>query len=180
MTPAPVINHQAVVGELYSQFASWFRGKRCRVFVSPVDVKLSEEDVVEPDLVVVCEASKLKPTHVEGAPTLLVEVLSPSTEAHDRLRKMALYARSGVKEVWLVTPDAALVEVFVLDGSSYRLAGTYTRGDKLKSRAFPGMPVNLREVFDLPNPPGPSLTVVKERGPTWAVRKRPPARRRRP
>jgi len=174
MSPAPAVEHQRVVLRLAAAFHRHFAGKRCEVFVSPIDVKLSENDIVQPDIVVVCERSKVKPTHIDGAPTLVVEVLSPSTEMHDRLRKMALYARTGVKEVWLAMPSAALVEVFVLDGATYRLTGTYTRGDKLRSRVFPVMNVNLRHAFDFPAQTGEPVQVVREPGVSY--RTRPPVR----
>ena len=174
MSPAPGVEHQRAVLRLSADLHRHFAGKRCEVFVSPVDVKLSENDVVQPDVVVVCERSQVKPTHIEGAPSLVVEVLSPSTEMHDRLRKMALYARTGVKEVWLVVPRAALVEIFVLDGATYRLTGTYTKGDKLRSSAFPGLNVNLRKVFDMPPETGEPLRVVRE--PRALYRTRPAGR----
>ena len=170
MSPAPAVEHQRVVLRLAAAFHRYFAGKKCEVFVSPIDVKLSENDVVQPDIVVVCERSKVKPTHIDGAPTLVVEVLSPSTEMHDRLRKMALYARTGVKEVWLAIPSAALVEVFVLDGATYRLTGTYTKGDKLRSRAFPRMNVNLRHVFDFPVQTDEPVRVVREPGASYRTR----------
>ena len=125
MTPAPSMRHQDVVAQLHVQLEAHFAGKTCRVVLSPADVKLSEHDVVQPDLAVVCDPRKIKPSHVEGAPTLIIEVLSPSTEVFDRRRKMVLYARSGVKEVWLVRPYPSLIEVYVLDGPSYRLAHAF-------------------------------------------------------
>ena len=104
------------------------------MFVAPTDVKLSEEDIVQPDLIVVCDANRIKPTHIEGPPTLVIEVLSPSTQAYDRVRKLRLFAASGVQEVWLVTPHPSLVEVLTLDGASYRIAGGYTRDEKSLNR----------------------------------------------
>jgi len=170
MSPAPGVEHQRAVLRLSAALYRHFTGKRCEVFVSPVDVKLSEHDVVQPDIAVVCERSKVKPTHIEGAPSLVVEVLSPSTEMHDRLRKMALYARTGVKEVWLAVPRAALVEVFVLDGATYRLTGTYTKGDKLRSSMFPELNVNLRKAFDSPPETGEPLRIVREPGAPYRTR----------
>ena len=166
MTPAPSVGHQAVVSEMYRQMANWFAGKRCRALVSPFDVKLSRADVVQPDIVV-CEPSKIKPTHIEGAPALVVEVMSPSTEAHDRLRKMDLYARSGVEEVWLVSPVSQLAEVFSLDGDTYRLKGTYIKGDVLKSATFRGLTVDLDQVFHFPCGGEDRPWVVREPGASY-------------
>lgn len=149
MTPAPAISHQCVVGELYRQMANWFAGKRCQALVAPVDVKLSDEDVVQPDIIVVCNPESRRKTHIEGAPALVVEVLSPSTEIHDRLRKMQLFARAGVGEVWLVSPQVGMIEVYSLDEGSYRLSGTFTKGDTFKSVRFPKLQLNLKDVFSI-------------------------------
>jgi Uma2 family endonuclease len=177
MSPAPGVEHQRVVSELFVVLHRRFSDKKCEVLVSPVDVKLSEHDVVQPDIVIVCDRSKFQPSHIDGAPTLLVEVFSPSTEVHDRLRKMALYARSGVKEVWLASPRAATVEVYVLDGDTYRLAGAYGREEKLKSGTFPGLTVNLRQVFSAPQEGSEPVGIVREPGASYKARPAPPPRR---
>ncbi len=151
MSPAPVIRHQAVVGELYRQFDNTFINNKCRVFVAPTDVKLSEEDVVEPDVFVVCETERINRTHIEGAPTLVVEVLSPSTAKKDRTIKMDLYAASGVKEFWIVDPESSVVEVFALALGAYRLDGSYENDGSYvggaKSVVFPELSIDLKPVF---------------------------------
>lgn len=144
---APRVSHQLVCGELYAALHSHFTGKNCRLFLSPIDVRLSEYDVVQPDLIVVCDRSRITPTHIEGAPTLAVEILSPSTQRHDRVRKLRLYAASGVKEYWLLQPYPALAEVLSLAGDSYRIAGTYTERDTLQSPCFPDLELNLADIF---------------------------------
>lgn len=181
MSPAPGMRHQSAAGELFVKLKRHFRGKLCQVYVSPLDVKLSDNDVVQPDIVVVCDPSQITPSHIQGAPTLVVEILSPSTQVHDRMRKMPLYARSGVREVWLVSTDVRLVEVYVLDGASYLLNGTHSLGTSLRSRAFPDLRINLTRVFaDLPDYDSPGM--VRESAPspytTKPPRKRLPARRR--
>ena len=161
MTPAPTTRHQAISMELSFQLQTYFRGKACRLFAAPTDIKLSEEDVVQPDLLVVCEKDKVRHTHIEGAPTLIVEILSPSTALHDRGRKLRLYAASGIREVWIVTPFPPSVEILVLDGDSYRIAGVYGEEDELQSPAFPELQIDLNAVFDFPLTPG-ELRIVKE------------------
>jgi len=148
MSPAPTFRHQALVGELYWQFSSEFRGKKCKVFVAPADVKLSEEDIVQPDIFVVCDLEKIRVAHLEGAPTLVVEVLSPATAKKDRTLKMDLYASSGVKEYWIVDPDNSGVEVFGLDGRKYKLAGRYKAGDKAESVVFAELGIDLKVLFE--------------------------------
>jgi Uma2 family endonuclease len=167
MSPAPSTRHQQVQLELVVQLAAFFRGKTCQVFPAPTDVKLSEFDVVQPDLAVVCEREKIKPTHIEGPPTLVVEILSPSTAAHDRVRKLPLYAASGVKEVWLITPYPWLAEVFVLDGGSYRLDGAYAKDGILESRVFRRLKIRLTAVFNYPIDPSERVEMVKEGRPPY-------------
>lgn len=167
MSPAPGTRHQTVVLGLASQLREQFRGRTCRVFAAPTDVKLTDLNVVQPDVLVVCEPEKIKSTHIQGAPTLVVEVLSPASALHDRVRKMALYARSGVAEVWLVTPYPWLLEVFHLDGETYRLTGSFTKEDVPESRAFPWLKINLAEVFDFPLEPGEETLIVREVPPAY-------------
>ena len=171
MSPSPGTRHQGILVELTTQLQLHFRGKACGVFAAPMDVKLSEADVVQPDLLVVCENDRIKPTHIEGAPTLVVEVLSPSTAFRDRGRKLKLYAASGVQEVWLVTPFPSSVEVLVLAGDSYRISGVYGKGDRMKSPAFAELEIDLREVFNFPLEPG-ELRVVKEGPAPYPYRRR--------
>lgn len=170
MTPAPSTRHQGITGELHRQLANHFKGKPCRAFVSPIDVKLSEEDMVQPDVIVVCDRSQITRTHIEGAPTLVIEVLSESTALYDRGRKMALYARSGVKEVWLVTPYPSVLEVFVLAEGGYRLQAVYGKDDTLVSPAFPELNLVLAAVFDFPLEPGEEVQLVREGRPPAAAR----------
>ena len=171
MTPAPTTRHQSALVELTSQFQTYFRGKKCRAFVAPTDVKLSDENVVQPDLIVVCDRDKIKPTHIAGAPTLIVEVLSPATALHDRMRKMPLYAKAGVREVWLVTPYPWLVEVFTLEGIRYQLQGIYSKKDTLRSATFQKLKINLSKVFDFPLEPGEKIAMVKESRPPYGRRR---------
>jgi Uma2 family endonuclease len=163
---APRVSHQMVLGELYALLHAHFRGRRCRVFLSPIDVRLSEHDVVQPDLIVVCDRTQITDTHIEGPPELVVEILSPSTQRHDRVRKLYLYARFGVKEYWIFQPHPALAEVLLLDGASYRIAGAYTDSDRLVSLLFPELTLSLDEVF-LPNGEDP-VEEIREGSPPYA------------
>jgi Uma2 family endonuclease len=173
MTPAPMPRHQEILFNMGVELRRFFAGRECTVFLAPIDVRLSEEDVVQPDIVVVCDRRRIKPTHIEGAPSLVVEILSPSTELHDRTRKVPLYAKAGVAEVWLVTPYPWLVEIFQLDGDRYSLHGGYSKKDKLRSPTFPKLRVNLSKVFDFPLEPGEEVMMVKEsRHPCGTVRRK--------
>ncbi len=157
MSPAPTTRHQAILGALAREFLNHFHNRKCKPFLSPVDVKLSEEDIVQPDIVVVCDDRQIKETHIDGAPALAVEIVSPSSAVHDRMRKMRLYAEAGVKEYWIVTPHPSMVEIFLLDGKTYRMHATFGRGDVLVGGIFKGLKINLKEVFSFP------LTVEEEK-----------------
>ncbi len=162
MSPAPILRHQRISVKLSHQLFNFFDKHPCEVFVAPTDVKLSEHDVVQPDLLVVCDETQMKRTHIEGAPTLIIEILSSSTTLHDRMHKMDLYAASGVKEVWLVTPYPALVEVYLLKDKSYLLKKVFSKNDELKSPTFKDLKLDLAPVFDFPLEPDENIYVIKE------------------
>jgi Uma2 family endonuclease len=89
---------------------------------------------------------------------------------HDRVRKLSLYARSGVQEVWVVTPFPSSVEVFHLDGSTYRLMASYGKEDTLTSPLFPDLQIELAGIFDFPVDPDEELHLIKEgRPPAYAA-----------
>ena len=144
---APTTLHQILCTDLCVTLAMQFKGKPCRVIASPLDVRLSEYDVVQPDLVVICDKAQITKGHIEGPPTLAVEILSPSSIRHDKIRKARLYAAAGIKEYWVLQPSPAMVEVFYLDGIGYRLHGAYSDKDTLVSPTFPDLSIDLSELF---------------------------------
>jgi Uma2 family endonuclease len=150
MTPAPSTRHQRVVVRFSTTLETALAGRSCVVFTAPTDVVLSPHDVVQPDVLVVCEGSKITKENIQGAPDLVVEVLSPATARKDRKEKKALYQRFGVKEYVLIDPDGQYVERFWLD-----LDGTFSKGDTfapqevLRLRALEGMEIPLWEVFEV-------------------------------
>jgi Uma2 family endonuclease len=168
MSPAPSTRHQKIQQELGRQLGNHFIERPCDVYPAPVDVRLSDFDVVQPDLVVLCDEEQIKPTHIDGPPTLVIEILSPATATYDRTRKLDLYARSGVKEVWLVTPYPSCVEIFLLDGNTYRFIQACDKEDELKSPTFPDLEVGLPRLFDFPLEPGEQIQRVKEVHPPYA------------
>lgn len=162
MMGSPSSRHQRIVIEMCRQMANYYKGKSCQLFVSPMDVKLSEEDTVQPDLLIVCNPAQITRTHIEGPPTLAVEITSPSSTTRDRLLKLNLYARHGVKEYWIVTPWPSLVEVLLLEGGRYVVHHVFDKNDTLISPTFPGLQVRLADVFDFPLEPGEEPPVVHE------------------
>jgi Uma2 family endonuclease len=116
------IFHQALLVELSTQFHNCLIGKNCQVFVAPFDVRLpygGEKDeetqvVVQPDLLVICDRSKLKGTGCFGAPDLVVEIVSPASGKIDRILKFNQYERAAIKEYWILDPDERALSVFKL------------------------------------------------------------------
>ena len=166
MSPAPSVRHQVIVGRLFGQLLQHFQGP-CEPLVSPVDVKLSAQDVVQPDIVVVCDRTKILESHVEGPPDLAVGVLSPSSHRHDRVRKLRLFAAFGIREYWLVQPCPSVIEVLQLIGADYRVAGAYTDTETLHSPTFPDLALDLSAVFSLPIPVEEQIDEIRESAPPY-------------
>jgi Uma2 family endonuclease len=178
MAPSPGYDHQAIVGALYVALARHFQGKPCRPILAPMDVRLDDGNVVQPDLLVVCDPAQLRSTHVEGAPTLVVEVLSPATWRHDRKTKLGLYAHFGVREYWLVTPVPALVEVLRLERGAYLIAGVHRPGETLASPVVPELALDVAALFaGVPLRPEDRIFEVCETDPAaeWGGQRHPPS-----
>ncbi len=155
MSPSPTPKHQDILGGLYAEFRSYLRGKECRVFISPIDVCLSDEkedlhkvkEWVIPDMVVVCDKNKIDEKRIVGTPDLLVEVLSPSTAKKDKLVKYNRYQRAGVKEYWIVDPVNEVIEVYLLEETAFKRNGVYVKGDTLPVSIFDDFSMELNSVF---------------------------------
>lgn len=151
--PPPGIPHQLVSGNLYFLLEGHVRSRRSGVlFATPVGVVLSRENVVEPDLVYIPVDSLhiLTDKGLQGAPALAVEILSPGTRRRDRLVKREIYERFGVREYWIVDPEGKTVEVFALEEGKYVSRGVLKDGDVLRSPLFPGLEIDLSDVFHHP------------------------------
>lgn len=156
MTPPSRI-HQEILREIFTSFAVYLKDKPCRVYSAPFGVRLPSGDedtdrdiktVVEPDIVVVCDKSKLDDEGCKGAPDLIVEIVSPSTARKDRVEKFNLYEKFGVKEYWIVEPESKIVSVFTLqDNKRYGRPEIYTDEDKIKAFIFDDLVIDLKSVF---------------------------------
>ena len=157
----PSTRHQWTNMDLGRQFSTFLIGKKCRAFQAPFGVRLFEEKgdtpddvdtLVEPDLTVVCDASKIDKRGCRGAPDLVVEILSPSTARRDRLTKRELYEEAGVREYWIVDPDRETVQVYVLRDGKYLPPRSYPKDTPVPSEVLPGFVADLTTVFpeDLP------------------------------
>jgi Uma2 family endonuclease len=118
------------------------------VLFAPVDVYLSPFTTMEPDLVFVSQSrlSIVQEEKIVGAPDLAVEVLSPSTEHVDRGQKSQVYARAGVREYWIVDPEARTIEIFVLRQGAYESIGKHGAGETVRSEILPGFKVKVDEI----------------------------------
>ena len=125
MSPKPRIRHTAVAARIYRIFADYLEGKTCTAWPDNVDVFLDDENRYVPDVMIVCDRSKIKNDGIHGAPDLVVEVLSPSTMMNDRGPKMRHYAAAGVKEYWLVSPLEKSVEVYLNHAGTFELERSY-------------------------------------------------------
>ena len=124
MMARPSIDHIQIGGNIYAQFKNYLRGKRCRTFNEP-DVYINYADHVIPDVVIVCNPAIITKQRIEGVPDLVVEILSRSTARKDRMEKLLLYERCGVKEYWIVDPRGKSVEVYLLCDGKFELDDIY-------------------------------------------------------
>ena len=152
--PAPSFSHQGIVGEIYHQIATALKGKPCRVCIAPLDVRLpksSEEDdkidtVVQPDVFIVCDLRKVDARGVRGAPDWLAEVLSPGTARHDRLRKLPVYERAGVREAWLIDPVERTLSLYRLEAGHYGPVSVLELRGQTRLTAVRGVSVDWEQV----------------------------------
>lgn len=145
--PPPVPDHQRTVRRLLLLLETLIPDGE--VFTSPIALYLDDENVPEPDVVWVSAAGKceVKATRLEGAPELIIEVLSPSTARYDKSVKLLLYEKYGVREYWLADPILQQIEVWRLDDSEYVLHGTYGIGDEFVSAVLGDKIVRLSDIF---------------------------------
>lgn len=116
MSPAPMTVHQRLSMRLSNLIYNHinFKGGKCEVFTAPFDVKLSEDTVVQPDISVICDKSKITERGCDGAPDLVIEIVS-NNAAHDYIRKLNIYHEYGVREYWIVDPKRETVSVYIFD-----------------------------------------------------------------
>ena len=150
LAPAPNINHQRILSRLWRALEDFVAANRVgEAFLAPCDVILSDHDVAQPDILFVSNARSeiVTEPNIQGAPDLVVEILSPGTATYDRGYKQALYSVHGVKEYWLVDPEAETVEVLVEGAQALLLHATHGRGESLTSPLLPGLAIDLEQVF---------------------------------
>ena len=148
---APTWQHQEISSNLHYQLYGLLKGKSCKVYAAPFDVRLNaythDNTVVQPDLLVLCDRTKLDKTGCKGTPDLVIEIVSPSTSSRDRLQKFNIYRQSGVREYWIVEPDEKKVSVHVLSNEDY-ITRIYDKTDSIPIRILDNSKIDLTEVFE--------------------------------
>jgi Uma2 family endonuclease len=158
MMSAPTIDHQRISRNLFLELAVFLKGKTCEACFAPFSVRLipeedlSDDTVLEPDIAVVCDPSKLDKRSCNGPPDLIIEILSPSTARYDRLMKFHKYQEAGVREYWMVDPETRTIQVCILQPESAGGTGRYIMamyGDTGTApvTVLPGCDVDLEAVF---------------------------------
>ena len=147
---APNTGHQRISRKLAVALSQHIDGRGLgEIFSAPYDVILSEENVVQPDILFVRKerSSIIGDMNLQGAPDIVIEILSEGTRRKDTEVKRKIYAGFGVAEYWIVDPEGATVEVLVWSESGYMTAGVYRRSDRLASPALPDLNLPLSQVF---------------------------------
>ncbi|MCL1917385.1 MAG: Uma2 family endonuclease [Peptococcaceae bacterium] len=151
MMTAPSWIHQSISMSLATQIHNFLHGKPCKVFAAPFDVRLNadgnDDTVVQPDLVVICDRSKLSGSGCLGAPDMVVEILSPSNARYDILVKFQQYQKAGVREYWIVDPERRVLSVHVMENGKY-FSNTYGDTDIVPVHILEGCQITMQDVFE--------------------------------
>jgi Uma2 family endonuclease len=150
---SPSTMHQKISVNFTAEFRNYFKNKQCDLFHAPFDVLLKNEkeeysNKVIPDISVICDRNGLNDKNYVGVPTLIVEILSPSNQAHDLVTKMNLYQRFGVKEYWIVNPKFNSIQIYALNKESlYEQVGVFKNNEIASSCIFDDLKINLQDIF---------------------------------
>jgi Uma2 family endonuclease len=157
MSPAPTPWHQQISIGLSSEIYNFLKKKTCKVFNAPFDVRLPEKNkkkdneittVVQPDICVICDETKIDGRGCLGAPDLIIEILSPGNTEKEVKFKFELYEETGVREYWVVYPAEQNIAVFILnEKAKYDGAKIYAGKDRIKSNAVKGLIIKLNDIF---------------------------------
>lgn len=147
----PTRKHQKISMKLSLAFGNYLEGKDCEVYATPFSVRLNAEaaddTVTIPDLAVVCDSSKLDEKGCNGAPDLVVEILSPSTAKVDMVIKLNKYLEAGVREYWIVNPETDSLQAFILKDGNYVAKG-YADRAIIPVHIFPDFQIELEKIFE--------------------------------
>lgn len=156
MSPAPQSTHQTISFNLSGTISVALRGIGCRGFAAPFDVRLSQTTpngdaaittVVQPDLCVIYDLSKIDRRGCLGAPDWIIEIISPDNPTHDLRTKFDLYEENGVGEYWIIFPGEQTVSVYVLQDGRYQPRGDFHESGAIPVHTLPGVAIEWTEVF---------------------------------
>jgi Uma2 family endonuclease len=155
MSPAPSSRHQQLAGRIHTLLDYFLIDKSCEAYIAPFDVRFprkSKKDeeittVLQPDVCVICDRSKIQRKGCLGAPDIVVEVLSPSNSKKELKLKYQIYEESGVKEYWIVFPQNKLLIVYVLENGHFQASRPLTKVDMVTTPVLPGFELELSKVF---------------------------------
>jgi Uma2 family endonuclease len=157
MSPAPSTFHQRISGNLHGYLFNFFKPHSCDLFAAPFDVRLfdkkkSTDDkeihtVVQPDLCVICDESKIDERGAIGAPDLVIEILSPGNSNKEMKYKFDLYEEAGVLEYWIVNPADRTIFIYVLKEGQFIGMHPLIEEDVIQSRLFPQLDFKLEDIF---------------------------------
>lgn len=157
MSPAPAPEHQEISGNIFYQIKKYLSGRKCKIYAAPFDVRFSEtanlsdsavDTVLQPDISVICDTSKIDHRGCNGAPDLVIEILSPYTSDRDMRDKFFVYEKHGVKEYWIVDPANKTVHQYeLLDTGKYSSVLLHFKGDMIESRALSGLNLITDDLF---------------------------------
>lgn len=147
MSPAPSVKHQKIVSNFNFQLHKRPAGK-CSHFIAPTDVVPDDVNIVQPDVFAVCDTHKITKKNIQGAPDLIIEVASPSTEIKDRREKKFLYEKFGVGEYLIVFPEREYLERYALIDSTYGPPEIFNWNETLPMVTFPDYTINLWDIFE--------------------------------
>ncbi len=151
VVPAPNVRHQTLLGQLFNVLDRHAREKSLgKVLLAPCDVILSDENIVQPDILFVSNERLgiIGEANISGDPDLVIEILSPGTRNRDLEIKRKIYAGFGVPEYWIVDPEAETIDVLVLGDQGYLSAAIFGRSDRLSSPLLPELTLPLSDLFE--------------------------------
>ncbi|MDR1174016.1 MAG: Uma2 family endonuclease [Treponema sp.] len=152
MMATPSRIHQEISGNFYFALRSFLEGKSCKVYAAPFAVRLfpeedkSDDTVVEPDITVICDPSKLDDRGCNGVPDFIIEIISPSTARYDRIVKFNKYREAGVREYWIVNPEEKIVSAYLLKDGQY-MAVNYDDTAAAPVTVLPDCEIDLKAIF---------------------------------
>lgn len=148
---SPKVKHQKIVTVMSNELSSWFQNKKCFPLTSPLDVTIYKDgkpNIVQPDLLVICDQEKIKEDDTYmGIPALVGEILSESTRSKDLIKKLDLYMQGGVEEYWIINPFSAEINIYWFKERNVEKSITFKKGERAESFTFQGLKIDVDKVF---------------------------------